>query len=331
MYARCNFDFDFVLSVVYGYTEDDMFRFSDLAFSVADVHPSQIFVQTFAYFVRTGISGRVGIDDRQLFDFLVTIRSLYNDLPYHNWFHARDALQFIYTIYITSNIRTFLSDIELFALFIAAICHDVDHNGFTNNFHRNAKTQLAYLAPNLPPLEHHHCCVSCDLLPQLLSSSSLSIHDQATVTRYVIDCIMATDMEDHKKLIDEWSTIVTVFDCSNATHRKLLGQMMMKTADLSNVVRSFGEAERQSKQLVLETRRQGKVELELGLPISPMCDPTDETPLCVGQVGFYKFVAGPLLKQVVGLFPELNRFVEQFNENLLHWQSQKDDYERTTR
>jgi hypothetical protein len=214
---------------------------------------------------------------------------------------------------------------ELFGLLIAGICHDVDHDGLNNTFHRNAKTKLAHLAPNLPPLEHHHCCLSCDLLHPLLSR--LSEEDEKMITHFVIDCIMATDMEQHKYFMQAWSNVNNQFDETNATHRLLLSQMILKSADISNVVKHFEESERMSKMLMMETHRQGRIEIELGLPISPMCNPNDETPLCVGQVGFYEFVAGPLMKQLFAFFPEVTSSIEQFESNLNHWKAQKATWE----
>jgi hypothetical protein len=79
--------------------------------------------------------------------------------------------------------------------------------------------------------------------------------------------------------------------------------------------------------LIVEAHRQGQLELELGLPISPMCDPNDNTPLCVGQVGFYSFIAGPLLKQLGAFFPEINARIRQFEENLARWKEMKAEWE----
>jgi hypothetical protein len=103
--------------------------------------------------------------------------------------------------------------------------------------------------------------------------------------------------------------------------------MIIKAADLSNVVRDFSEAERTSKKLVAEMHRQGKIEIELGLPISPMCDPNDKTPLCVGQIGFYSSVAGPLMKKLHAFFPDVEGNLKQFDENLARWNAMKAKWE----
>jgi hypothetical protein len=138
---------------------------------------------------------------------------------------------------------------------------------------------------------------------------------------------MATDMEQHKKFLESWISVLGDFNRADASHRLLLAQIIMKAADLSNVARDFDEAARMSGILVTETRGQGRLEIELGLPISPMCNPHDQTPLCVGQIGFYSFVAGPLMRQVYAFFPELDDVIRQFDANLERWKAMKAEWE----
>jgi hypothetical protein len=129
-------------------------------------------------------------------------------------------------------------------------------------------------------------------------------------------------MEQHKSYLEAFKGL-NPYDRHNPAHRLLLGQMILKTADLSNVVRDFDEAKRMSLQLGVECRGQGSLEIAMGLPISPMCDPDDKTPLCVGQIGFYSFVAGPLMTTVHGFFPQLLILKTKFEENLETWKKMK--------
>jgi hypothetical protein len=316
----CPFDIQFALSTIRNFTENDL-----SAFSLTTSHPSMLLLITVAYFVQTGLCDALGIDIRNLFMFLLSVRSQYNNVPYHNWFHALDVAHFVYALYTIARFDRFLTDLEMFSLFLAAVCHDADHDGFNNTFHRNASTRLARLAPNLPPLEHHHCCISCNLTRPLLAI--LPDQDRTTITNFMIECIMATDMEKHQEYIEKWSTVLGQFDRANPSHRLLLAKIIIKAADLSNVAQKFDESERMSKLFIIETHRQGRIEIELGMPVSPMCNPNDDTPLCVGQVGFYAFVAGPLMKQLLAFFPEIEASVKQFEANLARWRETKAAWE----
>jgi hypothetical protein len=43
----------------------------------------------------------------------------------------------------TTTVRNVLSAGEELVLMIAAICHDIDHDGFTNSYHINSQSQRA--------------------------------------------------------------------------------------------------------------------------------------------------------------------------------------------
>lgn len=46
---------------------------------------------------------------------------------------------------------------------IAALCHDIDHQGYTNNFLRIVQDPIAELYEE-SPLEHHHYFVTLKIL-----------------------------------------------------------------------------------------------------------------------------------------------------------------------
>lgn len=48
------------------------------------------------------------------------------------------------------------TDLEIFSLLFAALIHDFEHTGRTNNFHVNVGTELALLYNDRSVLENHH-------------------------------------------------------------------------------------------------------------------------------------------------------------------------------
>jgi hypothetical protein len=143
----------------------------------------------------------------------------------------------------------------------------------------------------------------------------------------MIDCIMATDMAKHDQYLQAWADVRLQFDNTNPEHRLLLAQIIIKAADLSNTTHEFHDSEAMSIKLLIESQRQGRMEIALGLPISPMCNPNDQTPLCVGQVGFYAFVAAPLMRQILAFAPEFEDNVKKVDANLERWQAMKSAWE----
>jgi calcium/calmodulin-dependent 3',5'-cyclic nucleotide phosphodiesterase len=64
--------------------------------------------------------------------------SKYNN-PYHNLIHAADVLQTQYTLLNNAGLLSWLTPLEIFAVFISAIVHDFEHTGTTNNFHTQTR------------------------------------------------------------------------------------------------------------------------------------------------------------------------------------------------
>lgn len=343
IYKACEVDYEYSLKEVYSFSENYLDNLSKRSFSVANYHPSEAFLHTFAFFVRGKISNcgncspstvkvkevkcsTVNINDQDMLKFMVELRRHYNDVPYHNWLHALDVTQYVYSIIKQTNLWKFLTSLEIFGLLFSSLCHDTDHNGMNNNFHRKAHTVFAHLAPNLPPLEHHHSCITMDLSRSLFQQIQ-DEHDRLYLCHFVINCIMATDMEQHKVFLNEFQELQNDgFDINKENHRLLLAQIILKAGDLSNTVRDFDEAVRMTTKLNNECHRQGDEEVRLNLPISPMCDRNDKTPMCVGQIGFYKFVSGPLMKELHTFFaPSLIDNEKQFENNLKRWESMKEE------
>ena len=74
-----------------------------------------------------------------------------------------------------------------------------------------------------------------------------------------------------------------------------------------------------TEKLMEECYQQGDKEESLGLEISPMCDRKNAKPIPAGQIGFYKFVAGPLMGELHSFFPELAENAKQYEDNLERW------------
>lgn len=62
------------------------------------------------------------------------VKKGYRNPPYHNWMHAFSVTHFCYTLYKNCNGLRLLSELELLALFVSCLCHDIDHRGTNNAF-----------------------------------------------------------------------------------------------------------------------------------------------------------------------------------------------------
>lgn len=75
------------------------------------------------------------ISRKTLARFILMVRRGYRDPAYHNWMHAFSVCHFIYVCGMNLPLAgDNLTHMEFFALFVASLCHDIDHRGTNNSF-----------------------------------------------------------------------------------------------------------------------------------------------------------------------------------------------------
>jgi len=282
----------------------------------------------FAIFKRFGFQKAYQITNEKLFRFLCQIRDTYNKVPYHNWRHAIDVTQFVTYQVIHGGLEKVLTPLQLFSLILASICHDANHDGFTNVYNVKAETPLGLLFKNQSVMETHHCEISIGILSKdecnLLASFSPS--DFKTVWTTFIQLILATDMSKHFDLLKEFNGYIDSgsFSITNNDHRLLLMKLILKTGDLSNVARPFNLADRWVDVLCEEFFHQGDLEQAKGMEFTSPLNDRAHLDKPKSQVGFYNFVCLPLYIAIAKALPPLESNVNQVKSNLALWKQASD-------
>lgn len=90
-------------------------------------------------------------------------------------------------IWIT-NLQNIFEPLEILALIVSAISHDLDHDGYNNSFQINAGTHLAMIYNDYSPLEMYHCAVGFHILnkPECNILSSLDKESFRRFREYMI-------------------------------------------------------------------------------------------------------------------------------------------------
>lgn len=90
-------------------------------------------------------------------------------------------------IWIT-NLQNIFEPLEILALIVSAISHDLDHDGYNNSFQINAGTHLAMIYNDYSPLEMYHCAVGFHILnkPECNIVSSLDKESFRRFREYMI-------------------------------------------------------------------------------------------------------------------------------------------------
>ncbi|KAL3854497.1 hypothetical protein ACJMK2_013763, partial [Sinanodonta woodiana] len=194
-------------------------------------------------------------------------------------------------------LQNWLSDLEVFATIFAALVHDYEHTGTTNNFHIMTGSEIALLYNDRAVLENHHISSSFRLLKQEESNilSNLSKEEYRDFRSLVIDMVLATDMSFHFTQIKNMKNLLNMPE--NIDKPKALS-LVLHCADISHPAKDWELHKHWTELLLEEFFRQGDREKELGLPFSPLCD-RKSTLVAESQTGFIDFIVEPSF-QVMG-------------------------------
>ena len=55
---------------------------------------------------------------------------------YHNWRHGFNVAQMMFAMLTSGQMSQQFTDLEVFALLVGSLCHDIDHRGTTNQFQK---------------------------------------------------------------------------------------------------------------------------------------------------------------------------------------------------
>ncbi|OHS94817.1 3'5'-cyclic nucleotide phosphodiesterase family protein [Tritrichomonas foetus] len=282
----------------------------------------KVIFRIFSYF---GLMEEFSITNELLFKFLSEIRSTYNKVPYHNWRHAVDTTQFIAYEIVKANIQKLLSKKELLALFIAALCHDADHDEFSNAIDDKSENSLGILYQSQSVLETHHCSVAitilskddCNILHQFEPEENKEIWN------IIITLILSTDMAQHFHVLGQMSELVSKgeFDLEEKKeHRLIFMQVLHKCGDLGAAARPFEIADPLKDFICEEFFRQGDLDRVVGIVYTPPhLKDREHLDKKKSQTAFYSNVCIPSFEVMAKAMPKLYCNVDQAKNNLNEW------------
>ncbi|KAG2182549.1 hypothetical protein INT43_007480, partial [Umbelopsis isabellina] len=185
-------------------------------FEVLNKSRAELYGSVLGMFIRLKMDMAIGATASQLLDFIIDVDHGYLENPYHSFFHAVDVTAVIFYMLNDLEAAQHLSTLDMAALLIAALCHDIGHPGYNNVYQVNRKTDLAKRYKNTSVLESHSCTLTMDLLThhQLLRRLKKASQDAGKVVTEqqfrssIIKMILATDMIFHYELQEQLGTII---------------------------------------------------------------------------------------------------------------------------
>ena len=278
--------------------------------------------------------------------FLTKIQNTYvTEVEYHNDLHGADVMQMSYYYLTTCKLRQILklNKLDCLSFLMAAVCHDLGHDGFTNSYHVNAITSRAVNCNDVSVQESYHASQMFKLIGNdtYNFAKNLSKEEFKIFRQRAIGIILATDMANHASEISAVAGLFTSNDIKNGENMdKLIGEgvdekemfknqqkmmeMTVHACDLSTPTRSFEIVHEWTYLLFHEFFKQGDKEKLENLPVTFLCD-RETVNVAKVQGGFYNFVVLTLYAQLVHLMPMAKVCTDQIKTNVQTWGS----YEET--
>ncbi|CAH0726159.1 unnamed protein product, partial [Brenthis ino] len=212
--------------------------------------------------------------------------------PYHNNLHAADVAQTVHYMLCQTGLMNWLSDLEIFATLVAAVVHDFEHTGTTNNFHVMSGSETALLYNDRAVLENHHISAAFRLIREEECNilQNLSRDEFREFRTLVIDMVLATDMSFHFQQLKNMRSLLSLAEPT--VDKSKAASLVLHCCDISHPAKRWDLHHRWTMSLLDEFFLQGDKERELGLPFSPLCD-RNNTLVAESQIGFIDFIVEP--------------------------------------
>eukprot|EP00057_Strongylocentrotus_purpuratus_P010920 XP_011665394.1 PREDICTED: probable 3',5'-cyclic phosphodiesterase pde-5 [Strongylocentrotus purpuratus] len=260
-------------------------------------------------------------DYDELCRFILTVRKNYRRVPYHNWTHAFSVAHSVYTMIMTGQGQVF-NPLEALALFVACLCHDLDHRGKNNAFMVNTASPLASVY-STSTMEHHHFNMTITILQNDGHNifKHLSSEEYKQVLGDIRHAILATDLAlffpnkaKLKKIVEEKN-----FSWDNQEHRQCVKALSMTACDLAANTKPWHIQQQTVKVIFDEFYQQGDEEKAAGRNPIPMMDRDRAHELPANQVSFIVGICLPCYDLLAQLVPSAKPMYEGAAKNLQNW------------
>jgi len=263
----------------------------------------------------------------------------YDDCQYHNWKHAVDVHHGVFRVCVLNRVLDFSTRVDIYALLLAAISHDVGHPGFNNVFLVQTYHELALRYNDLSPLENMHCSTMFGIIsskPDANVFGAMSREQRKEARSVCIETILHTDNAHHFAMVKE----LQMFYLANSdtfegrsgefptpaelelfrqtSNRRLAFCSLLHGADISNACKPWNICQAWADRVLGEFFAQGDKEKLLGIPVQ-MLNNRDTVNKPSSQVAFIEFFVYPFNLAHVRIFSPLWELSENLRRNLQRW------------
>ena len=195
-------------------------------------------------------------------------------------------MQSVVMMVSVSNASQVVAALDVFAVLLASLGHDLAHPGVTAAFLVQTRHELAMTYNDTSVLENMHTARLFGILKETASNvlAALPESDWRDLRKTVVSSVLATDMVHHFKMVSDVEVFcemneaalqnpeecAELFKTEKNTH--FLLSLFIHSADIGNPAASWTSCERWAHRVMDEFFAQGDRERELSMPVSAMFD-----------------------------------------------------------
>uniref|UniRef100_A0A3B4CSD2 Phosphodiesterase n=1 Tax=Pygocentrus nattereri TaxID=42514 RepID=A0A3B4CSD2_PYGNA len=233
-------------------------RLQEFSFSDFDLSDAETTQATIRMFVDLKLVQNFQMKYKNLCQWILSVKKNYRkNVAYHNWRHAFNTSQCMFAILRSGGLQNNLSDLEILALMIATLSHDLDHRGVNNSFIKRSDHPLAQLYCH-SIMEHHHFdqCLMILNSPGSQILSGLSLDEYKTTLKMIEKAILATDLAVYMKVRGIFRNQIHY----NLPHTAIIKSMLMTACDISAITKPWPVQKRIAELVATEFFEQGDKE-----------------------------------------------------------------------
>ncbi|XP_073748296.1 cGMP-specific 3',5'-cyclic phosphodiesterase isoform X3 [Callorhinus ursinus] len=309
-------------------------KITDFSFSDFELSDLETALCTIRMFTDLNLVQNFQMKHEVLCRWILSVKKNYRkNVAYHNWRHAFNTAQCMFAALKAGKIQSKLTDLEILALLIAALSHDLDHRGVNNSYIQRSEHPLAQLYCH-SIMEHHHFdqCLMILNSPGNQILSGLSIEEYKTTLKMIKQAILATDLALYIKRRGEFFELIrkNQFNLEDPHQKELFLAMLMTACDLSAITKPWPIQQRIAELVATEFFDQGDRERkELNIEPADLMNREKKNKIPSMQVGFIDAICLQLYEALTHVSEDCFPLLDGCRKNRQKWQALAEQQEKT--
>ena len=181
----------------------------------------------------------------------------------------------------------------------------------------NIMDDVAVIYNDKSVLENFHIASAFKIMrrPGTDIFAKMSAEEFRTVRRFIIECVLATDMSKHGKQL---TTATNKMD-NMADEKVFTLSFLLHAADIGHATRPWSITEKWTELITEEFFQQGDEEKKKGLEVFFLGN-RETVNVPKSQVGFITCLVMPLYMILAEKIPEMDPMIKNINENIGKWE-----------